>query len=65
VREPDATVTYGRSLREAVDEFQRRMIRQALADQRGNWAAAARVLGMHRSNLFHMARRLGMNEQES
>jgi anaerobic nitric oxide reductase transcription regulator len=52
-------------LREAVDEFQRRMIREALREAGGNWAAAARTLGMHRSNLFHMARRLGMDEQDS
>jgi anaerobic nitric oxide reductase transcription regulator len=26
----------------------------------GNWAAAARDLGLHRSNLHHRARRLGL-----
>jgi len=51
------------SLREAVQEFQRRVIGEALRDHRGNWAAAARALGMHRSNLFHMARRLGLDEE--
>lgn len=63
---PDSTsdLPSGLSLREAVDEFQRRRIRQALQDHRGNWAAAARELGMHRSNLFHMAKRLGMEDQE-
>jgi anaerobic nitric oxide reductase transcription regulator len=49
-------------LREAVDEFQRRMIREALRKAGGNWSAAARALGMHRSNLHHMAERLGMEE---
>jgi anaerobic nitric oxide reductase transcription regulator len=49
-------------LREAVDEFQRRMIRETLRKAGGNWAAAARALGMHRSNLHHMARRLGMED---
>jgi anaerobic nitric oxide reductase transcription regulator len=27
----------------------------------GNWSAAARALGMHRSNLHHLARRLGLS----
>lgn len=48
------------TLRVAVQDFQRRLIRKALADQGGNWAAAARSLGLHRSNLHHLARRLGM-----
>jgi anaerobic nitric oxide reductase transcription regulator len=26
----------------------------------GSWAAAARELGMHRSNLHHLAERLGL-----
>jgi anaerobic nitric oxide reductase transcription regulator len=26
----------------------------------GNWAAAARELGLHRSNLHHLAQRLGL-----
>jgi hypothetical protein len=26
----------------------------------GNWAAAARSLGLHRSNLHHLAARLGL-----
>ena len=58
----EASPAPGMPLREAVDEFQRRMIRDALRKAQGNWAAAARALGMHRSNLFHMARRLGMEE---
>ncbi|MEZ6037881.1 MAG: nitric oxide reductase transcriptional regulator NorR [Planctomycetota bacterium] len=47
-------------LREAVEEFQRGLVRDALATAGGNWAAAARALGVDRSNLFHLARRLGL-----
>jgi anaerobic nitric oxide reductase transcription regulator len=47
-------------LRERVDEFQRRLIREAVERNGGNQAAAARELGMHRANLHHLARRLGV-----
>ncbi|MBL8899284.1 MAG: nitric oxide reductase transcriptional regulator NorR [Planctomycetes bacterium] len=49
-------------LREAVQQYQRDRIREALARSEGNWSAAARALGMHRSNLHHLARRLGLLE---
>lgn len=51
-----------RPLREEVDDFQRLRIRQALAAHEGNWARAARALGLDRSNLHHLARRLGLRE---
>jgi anaerobic nitric oxide reductase transcription regulator len=35
-------------------------IAQTLEETRGNWAEAARRLGMDRSNLHHMAHRLGV-----
>ena len=47
-------------LREATRDFQRAMIQRALAENDGNWAGAARALGMHRSNLHHLATRLGL-----
>jgi anaerobic nitric oxide reductase transcription regulator len=47
-------------IKEATREFQRSLIRQALAAHQGNWAAAARSLGMHRSNFHHLAVRLGL-----
>jgi anaerobic nitric oxide reductase transcription regulator len=50
----------GRSLREAVDEFQRNLITRAVAERNGNWSAAARDLNMHRSNLHNLAARLGL-----
>ena len=48
------------TLREAVDATKRAMIVRAVEDSGGNWAAAARSLGMARSNLHHLARRLGL-----
>jgi len=50
----------GPSLREQVDDFQRVRILDAVAASGGNWAAAARALSMHRSNLHHLAKRLGL-----
>jgi anaerobic nitric oxide reductase transcription regulator len=47
-------------LREQVDELQRRAILAAVERHGGRWAAAARELGLHRSNLHHLARRLGL-----
>ncbi|MEQ8762673.1 MAG: nitric oxide reductase transcriptional regulator NorR [Planctomycetota bacterium] len=49
-----------RSLREAVQDFQRNRILAAVASNSGNWAAAARQLGLERGNLHHLARRLGL-----
>ncbi|MCA9726977.1 MAG: sigma 54-interacting transcriptional regulator, partial [Candidatus Eisenbacteria bacterium] len=49
-------------LKARLEEFQRGAIEQAVERNAGNWAAAARELGLHRSNLHHLARRLGMRE---
>ncbi|MGB0951661.1 MAG: nitric oxide reductase transcriptional regulator NorR [Planctomycetota bacterium] len=51
-----------RPLREAVEDYQRMLIREALLRHDGVWAAAARELGMHRSNLHHLSVRLGIRE---
>jgi anaerobic nitric oxide reductase transcription regulator len=53
------------SLRERVEEFQRRAIRAAVERHNGNWAAAARDLHLHRSNLHHLAGRLGLRTPET
>lgn len=53
------------SLRQAVDAFQRQLIRKAVARYQGNWSAAARDLDMHRSNLYHLAKRLGLIQKKS
>jgi anaerobic nitric oxide reductase transcription regulator len=46
-------------LADRVDAFRRREIQAAVERHNGNWAAAARDLGLHRSNLHHLATRLG------
>ncbi len=48
------------SFNDEVKEFKRHMIRTALDKNKGNWAAAARDLHMHRSNLHNLAKRLGL-----
>ena len=50
----------GKTLHRAVEELQRDLIRQAIEQHQGNWAAAARDLGLDRSNLYHLAVRLGV-----
>jgi anaerobic nitric oxide reductase transcription regulator len=47
-------------LAERVDGFRRRTILDAVKRHDGNWAAAARELGLHRSNLHQLATRLGL-----
>ncbi len=56
----DPTAEEGFDLRQAVRDYQRRLIRRAVAETGGNWAAAARRLGLDRGNLFHLAKRLGL-----
>jgi len=48
------------SMKDATREYQRALIQKALTEHEGNWSAAARSLGMHRSNLHHLASRLGL-----
>jgi anaerobic nitric oxide reductase transcription regulator len=50
----------GGSLGERVERFERETILDAVGRNGGNWAAAARELGLHRSNLHNLARRLGL-----
>lgn len=52
----------GMTLKDALEETKRALIRRALDESGGNWAAAARALGMARSNLHHMADRLGLRK---
>jgi anaerobic nitric oxide reductase transcription regulator len=58
----DAPAPPGRPLAERVRDYQRRLVREAVERNSGSWAAAARELGMHRSNLHHLARRLGLRK---
>ncbi|WP_417585865.1 nitric oxide reductase transcriptional regulator NorR [Nitrincola sp.] len=63
-RTPLATVTpdvdIGLGFRQATEQFQQRLIRQALDANDGNWAASARALGLDTGNLHRLAKRLGM-----
>lgn len=60
VRRLGASSTRTLGLKDATREFQRSLIEATLSDHDGNWAAAARALSMHRSNLHHLAVRLGL-----
>ena len=59
---PPAAPDDTRPFREQVSAFERQLIASAIERSGGNWAAAARSLGMHRSNLHHLATRLGLRE---
>jgi anaerobic nitric oxide reductase transcription regulator len=50
----------GATLKEVTDATQRACLRRALQACDGNWAAAARRLGLDASNLHKLARRLGI-----
>ena len=56
----DAEMAPGLSPRQAAQLAQRQSIRAALEAAQGNWAQAARQLGMDASNLHKLARRLGL-----
>lgn len=47
-------------LRDAVDEYQHRLIQQVLDAHGGNWSATARQLKVDRANLNRLAQRLGI-----
>jgi len=49
-------------LGEATNGFQQDFIRRAIKRVKGNMSEAARLLGLHRSNLYRKMRQLGMNE---
>ena len=51
-------------LNEATGEFQREYIRKAIARVHNNMSEAAKVLGLHRSNLYRKMRQLEMNEAD-
>ena len=48
------------TLAAAVADFQRHYLQAHLAEQHGNWSEVARKLGMDRSNLHRLAKRLGV-----
>ena len=52
------------SLADAIDAFTRERIGAAVAAEQGNWAAAARALGMSRGNFHRLASRLGLRHAQ-
>ena len=50
----------GQTLRAATEAFERAVIAEALAAASGNWAQAARTLGLDRANLHRLRKRLGL-----
>jgi anaerobic nitric oxide reductase transcription regulator len=54
----------GGSLAERLEAFRRHQIEAAVERHGGNWAAAARELGVHRSNLHHLVLRLGFKTSD-
>jgi anaerobic nitric oxide reductase transcription regulator len=52
----------GMTLKDALEDYKREMILQAVRRHDGNWAAAGRELGLHRSNLSKLADRLGIKK---
>ena len=52
-------------LDEVLVDYERDLIRAAVRRHAGNWAAAARSLGIHRSNLHRRAIRLGLKQPVS
>jgi len=60
VRERALSPLVPRPLADQVDDFQKQVIARTVKSQKGNWAAAARSLGMHRANLHAIAKRLGL-----
>jgi Nif-specific regulatory protein len=52
-------------LSEGTNQFQQEFIRRAIRRVRNNMSEAARLLGLHRSNLYRKMRQLGMSEAGS
>jgi Nif-specific regulatory protein len=54
----------GLNLADATNQFQEQYIRQSIERARGNVSQAAKILGVHRSNLYRKMRQLGMAADE-
>ncbi|EGG99172.1 Functional role page for Anaerobic nitric oxide reductase transcription regulator NorR [gamma proteobacterium IMCC2047] len=57
---PAATDLQPPTLKEAIDQFQRELIRQQMAKHNNNQAAVARELGLNRSNFSRLLQRLDL-----
>ncbi len=51
---------FDRALPDKLEEYEEALIRQAMIEARGVQAAAARLLGISRSNLQYKLRKLGL-----
>ncbi len=60
---PPAALAAGRSLSEALDDFERGLIAAALTQAQGSVAEAARVLRTDRANLYRRMRRLELDRE--
>ena len=63
-REPDATLPADAGLAEATRRFQVDYIRRSIQLAADNMTEAARLLGLHRSNLYRKMDQLDMKESE-
>jgi two-component system nitrogen regulation response regulator NtrX len=61
-RSNQAAAQLGRSLTDALDEYERDLLCAALAQAQGNMAEAARILQTDRANLYRRMRRLGVEK---
>jgi two-component system, NtrC family, nitrogen regulation response regulator NtrX len=61
-RSSQASAQLGRSLTDALDEYERDLLCAALAQAQGNMAEAARILQTDRANLYRRMRRLGVEK---
>jgi anaerobic nitric oxide reductase transcription regulator len=52
------------TLAEAVEALRKKMIQDAVSQAGGNWAEAARRLGLDRGNLHRLAQRLGLRTEK-
>ncbi|WP_392339239.1 nitric oxide reductase transcriptional regulator NorR [Moritella marina] len=57
------TLDNDNSLKQITDDFQTQFIKKMLTENKGNSAATARVIGVDRSNLHRLMKRLNINSQ--
>jgi two-component system nitrogen regulation response regulator NtrX len=60
---PPAPTALGRPLSEALDDYERGLLRAALAQAEGSIAETARLLRTDRANLYRRLRRLGLDRE--
>lgn len=63
-REDDVELGVDLGLANATNKFQEQYIERTIQRSKGNMSEAARMLGLHRSNLYRKMRQLGMSTDE-